>query len=92
MKKIKLGALIPKVKLANTKFNTESIIKAVKEAIEDGAKIISTYELALTGFCCGDLFKHDFLLKNAEAGLVQIVEATKDTGAVVIVGMPMMAK
>ena len=88
MKKIKLGALIPKVKLANTKFNTESIIKAVKEAIEDGAKIISTYELALTGFCCGDLFKHDFLLKNAEAGLVQIVEATKDTGAVVIVGMP----
>ena len=88
MKKIKLGALIPKVKLANTKFNTESIIKAIKEAIEDGAKIISTYELALTGFCCGDLFKHDFLLKNAEAGLMEIVEATKDTGAVVIVGMP----
>ncbi len=91
MKKIKLGLLVPKIKLANVKFNTESIINDIKDAIANGAKIISTYELALTGFCCGDLFKHDFLLKSAEAGLKEIVEATKDTDAVVIIGMPAKA-
>ena len=88
MKKIKLGVLVPKIKLANVKFNTETIIKDIKDAIANGVKIISTYELALTGFCCGDLFKHDFLLKNAEAGLKEIVEVTKNTDVVVVVGMP----
>ena len=39
MKKIKLGLIVPKIKLANTKYNTESITKDVKDAIENGAKI-----------------------------------------------------
>ena len=88
MKKIKLGLIVPKIKLANTKYNTESITKDVKDAIENGAKIITTYELALTGFSCGDLFKYDLLLENAEIGLREIAEVTKGSNAVVVIGMP----
>lgn len=88
MKKIKLGLIVPKIKLANTKYNTESITKDVKDAIENGAKIITTYELALTGFSCGDLFKYDLLLENAENGLREIAEVTKGSNAVVVIGMP----
>ena len=88
MKKIKLGLIVPKIKLANTKYNTESITKDVKDAIENGAKIITTYELALTGFSCGDLFKYDLLLENAEIALSEIAEVTKGSNAVVVIGMP----
>ncbi|MBQ6860849.1 MAG: NAD(+) synthase [Clostridia bacterium] len=88
MKKIKLGLIVPKIKLANTKYNTESITKDVKDAIENGAKIITTYELALTGFSCGDLFKYDLLLENAEIALREIAEVTKGSNAVVVIGMP----
>lgn len=88
MKKIKLGLIVPKIKLANTKYNTESITKDLKDAIENGAKIITTYELALTGFSCGDLFKYDLLLENAENGLREIAEVTKGSNAVVVIGMP----
>lgn len=91
MKKMKVGLLVPKIKLANVKYNTETIINDIKDAIANGVKIITTYELALTGFTCGDLFKHDFLLKNAEAGLKEIAEATKGTGAVVVIGTPVKA-
>ena len=88
MKKIKLGLIVPKIKLANTKYNAEAIKKEIIEANENGVKILTTYELALTGFSCGDLFKHDFLLENAEKALGEILEATKGIDSVVVIGMP----
>ena len=42
---IKLAAATPDIRVADTQFNTENIIKAIHEANENGAKVIVLPEL-----------------------------------------------
>ena len=59
---IKVAAATPDIRVADTAFNTEEIIKKMKEAAGNGAKIIVFPELCITGYTCGDLFTQDILL------------------------------
>lgn len=57
-------------------------------ADDKGVEIMVFPELCLTGYTCGDLFAHQLLLKNAERGLMQIVNDTRQLGIISIIGMP----
>lgn len=53
---VKVAAVTPKIKVADTAYNVGQISLGLKEAAESGAKIIVFPELCITGYTCGDLF------------------------------------
>ena len=85
---VRVGAFVNKVALANTLDNAKEIVIGIKDACKKGVAIISTPELALTGYSCGDLFLQDKLIKGAEEGLKFILKETCKTDIIAIIGMP----
>lgn len=60
---IKVAAASPKVRLADTKFNTNEILNILQN-LQDEPEIIIFPELAITGYSCGDLFFQEYLYKE----------------------------
>ena len=83
---VRTAAVTPKLKVANTEYNTEEIIKCAIEADKNNAGFILFPELCITGYTCGDLFNQEFLYKKSLEGLQKITESTKRLKAVVIAG------
>jgi NAD+ synthase (glutamine-hydrolysing) len=86
---IKVAAVTPKVRVADVQYNTGEVIRLLKEAAEEGAKIIAFPELVLTGYTCNDLFLQSALLRETRAGLAKVVRFTEGIRALVFVGMPL---
>ena len=89
---IKVGAAVPLVSVADTKYNTNQLIALAQRAHEEGAEVTVFPELCITGYTCGDLFLQPTLLKGAEEGLATILEATKHLDILTAVGMPVRCK
>ena len=85
---IRVGAIINKLVLASPMDNAKEIVKMIRKADKEGVSIVTTPELALTGYTCGDLFLQDELIEDAEKALSIILEDTKDLDIISIVGMP----
>jgi NAD+ synthase (glutamine-hydrolysing) len=83
---IRIATVTPKMKVANTEYNTDEIIKCAKEADKNQAGFILFPELCITGSTCGDLFYQDFLYQKSLEGLKKLTDATKKLSAVVIAG------
>ena len=89
---IKVAAITPKVKVADTKYNTDHICEKIRECSKNGAKVTVFPELCITGYSCGDLFLQDLLLEKAIEGLQEIAECTKEIDAIVFAGLPVSYK
>lgn len=89
---IKVAAVTPKVKVADTKYNTDHICEKIRECSRNGAKVIVFPELCITGYSCGDLFLQDLLLEQAVDGLQEIAQCTREADAIVFVGLPLAYK
>ena len=85
---IKVAAVTPKIKVADTKYNAQAICEKLEEAYAGEAKIIVFPELCITGYTCGDLFLQGLLLEEAKQALLQIAKATEGRDALVMVGLP----
>lgn len=85
---VKVASAIPHVKVADCAFNATQIEKGIIIADGKGVEIIVFPELCLTGYTCGDLFAHQLLLENAEIGLMQILNNTRQLDIISIIGMP----
>ncbi len=85
---VKVASAIPRVKVADCKFNASQIEKEIIIADGKGVEIIVFPELCLTGYTCGDLFAHPLLLENAEMGLIQVLNNTRQLDIISILGMP----
>lgn len=83
---VRVAAVTPKMKAANTEYNTEQILSCAKEAREKGAAVILFPELSITGYTCGDLFYQEFLYEKNLQSLKDIADSTMGTSAVLIVG------
>lgn len=86
---IRVGAVVPELKVGNLEYNTKEIIKQIKEANKLGISAVTFPELSLTGYTCADLFKQDIILEESLKSLKQIVIKTKDINIVSIIGMPL---
>lgn len=86
---IKVAAATPKIKVADTVFNTKVIIDKIAESYENGARIIVLPELCITGYTCQDLFAQELLLEGALDGLRAIMQATANMETLIFVGLPM---
>ena len=85
---VKVAAAVPRVKVADCKFNAREIEKEIIIAEGKGVQIIAFPELCVTGYTCGDLFAQQLLLEEAEMGLIQIVSNTRQLDIRAILGMP----
>ncbi len=85
---VKVAAVTPKIKVADTKYNGQLIRTHMKDAEKAGAKIVVFPELVITGASCGDLFFQNKLLRAAKEELMQIVSASEFYDALYFVGLP----
>jgi len=84
---IRIAVATPKLKPANTKYNTEQIIKCLETANTSGSGIIVFPELCITGATCGDIFYQDLLYKNSLKALEKILLASKKTSQTIVLGL-----
>ena len=89
---VKVAAVTPKIRVADTGYNAKVICQSVKEAAEAGAKVIVLPELCITGYTCGDLFLQEKLLREAKEELLHIAAFSTDMDAIVFVGLPLAYK
>lgn len=89
---VRVGAIVPKLKVGDVDFNIIEIIKQIEKANEEKIQIVCFPELCITGYSCGDLFFQDILLESAKEGLNTILKQTKNTNIISIIGMPLKIK
>ena len=75
---IRVGAIVNKLELASPIDNAKEIVKMLRKADNEGIAIVTTPELSLTGYTCGDLFLQDELLKLQRKFHKTIVFVTHD--------------
>lgn len=85
---IKVAAVTPKVRVADTAYNRQAICEKIDKAHEAGARIIVFPELCITGYTCGDLFWQRLLQEQAKEELLRVAAHTAGMDGLVFVGLP----
>lgn len=86
---VKVCAATPDIRVADVKYNTENIIKAIKESAANGSQLTVFPELCVCGYTCGDLFNQPALIAACENALTEIAKATEGFKTLVFVGAPL---
>lgn len=85
---VKVGAVTPKIKVADCEHNRKEIIKLIEEGEKAKIRLLVFPELCITGYTCGDLFLQNVLLRSAKEELLKIAEATENKELLAVVGLP----
>ena len=85
---VKVAAAVPRVKIADCKYNAGQLESFIAIADGKGVQIITFPEMCITAYTCGDLFGQQLLLEEAEMGLMQILNNTRQLDIISILGMP----
>ena len=87
---IKVAAAVPTLKVGDVAYNVEQIKTLIAEADEKGVEVIVFPELSLTGYTCQDLFTQSVLIDASEAGIVSLLDTTRQLDIISIVGLPVI--
>ena len=87
-KYIKLGAVSPRIRLADISANVKSCIAEAKRASDLGVRALVFPELTFSGVTCNDLYLHESFTRRVEAGLREFIEATADLDMISFVSVP----
>ena len=85
---VKVAAASCAVAVADVRENTRVILETIHKMEDEGAKVMVLPELALTGYTCSDLFWQSQMIDAAKEGLKEIADGTKETDALIFVGLP----
>ncbi len=83
---IALAQLNPQ--LGDVAGNCDRLAKARGEAAKNGAAVIVTPEMYLSGYPCDDLVLRDDFMGDVAAGINQLAAMTNDGGPAIVVGAP----
>ncbi|MDD6320174.1 MAG: NAD(+) synthase [Oscillospiraceae bacterium] len=86
---LRAAAVSPSLRVADVAYNTQEIIKAMQQAAEQSIQLLCLPEFTLTGYTCSDLFLQETLIRGAEQGLCDILNASRGLNLVTVVGLPM---
>ncbi|MDD5037734.1 MAG: NAD(+) synthase [Dehalococcoidales bacterium] len=89
---LRVGAAIPRLRVADIDFNVKSIIDTMSQATNQGIQILIFPEMAMTGYTIGDLVQHQALLLKAQKGLYEVLKVSAKSLMMVIVGMPLVVE
>ncbi len=84
----RVATATPFVKVGDTEHNLREAIKAIDEAVDEGAEVVLMPELSLTGYTSADLFLHSTLRQSAFKALEQLAAESRDRAITTIVGVP----
>ena len=87
---VKVASAIPKVKVADCRYNVVEINRLIQEAATSDVQIVVFPELSITGYTCGDLFFQEALQEDALLGMLEIAEHTAHLDIISIVGLPIV--
>ena len=85
---VKLSAATPVLKVGNPAYNAGKIAECMELAFSEGASVLVTPELSLTGSTCGDLFLHDSLDSACRQALSQLLITSERYDMAVVIGLP----
>ena len=85
---LKAAVGTPKTAVADCRKNADEILRLIGEMEQRKAKLMVFPELCITGYTCGDLFWQKALLEAAREELLRIAVKTKQTDALIFVGLP----
>lgn len=85
---IRVAAAVPKMKVADTKANTENICQLIDLAEQKEVSLLVFPELSITGYTCGDLFCQNLLIREAEASVERVCRHCSSKDITVVVGSP----
>lgn len=85
---IKIASAIPRVKVADSKYNVKQIESLIIQAEGRGVEIVVFPELAITGYTCQDLFRQNILLESVETAIMMLMDFTRQLDIISIVGLP----
>ena len=88
---VKVAAGTPEIRVADCAHNAQACIALMRQAAEQGVKVLCLPELCLTGYTCGDLFLQDTLLRGAEEALGEVLTASEELDLFLAVGLPVRA-
>lgn len=83
----RFAAACPKMKVADTKYNTDQILECISKAHHEQTTVIVFPELSITGYTCNDLFHQEQLLNKAEEALERIKAFTMNECQKIIVAV-----
>lgn len=86
---VRVAAATPEIRVADSDFNTDNIIKLISEAESFGVAAMVFPEMCITGYTCGDLFHNETLLKGVEQSVMRLLDFLRSKSIIVIVNIPM---
>jgi len=86
---IRVAVCIPKVKVAETRFNAGVTIRLAKEAADQQACFALFPELGLSAYSNEDLFHQDALLRGVLEAISQVAHETSALKTILVVGAPL---
>ena len=84
---LRVGAVTPKLRVADIDYNADEIIASVNNADESCALLVFP-ELCVTGKTCGDLFRQRSFIDAAWEAMYRIADETSEKNVVFIIGLP----
>ena len=87
---IKAASACPITRVSDVEFNLENILKCIKDAEKNEAKVIVFPELCITSYTCADLFLHDTLIKKSNEAIKKLLSETRNTDMLIAVGAPLL--
>ena len=84
---LRVGAVTPKMRVADIDYNADEIIACVNSADKDCALLVFP-ELCVTGATCGDLFLQESFIDKAWDALYRIADETSEAPQTFIIGLP----
>jgi hypothetical protein len=85
----RVAVAIPTLRVADPARNARALLELARRAADRGAALAVFPELGITGYSCDDLFHQSALIEAAETAVGAVIEASKDLGAVLVVGAPL---
>jgi NAD+ synthase (glutamine-hydrolysing) len=83
---LRVAAITPRLRLADTKYNAREILRCARRAEEAGAGVALFPELCLTGYSCGDLFYQEAFYRSQLDALAELVAESGGLKTALIVG------
>jgi NAD+ synthase (glutamine-hydrolysing) len=85
---LRVATISPEMKVGDTVFNTDSIIRSFAILKENKCNLAIYPELSLTGYTCGDLFYQKRLWDSVYEAINLLETETKKANLTIIVGAP----
>ena len=85
---VRVAACTPRIEVGDPKSNADETLALMREGEAKSVDLMLFPELGISAYAIDDLLLQDALLDGVEAGIAQLVEASKSLRPVFIVGAP----